>query len=215
MTTPRTISRRRLLVAGGLAMATLGGLARPAAAAPSARFDLTAPGTALFTEKPLPSATVMQSLAFDNVQRSLYVVQLIQGGVRLPGEDAPVSGATRALHGDLSLARLAVVGTTFPFQGYTSFGDFPYLLEGSGYGTSGSVPPTGNTHITCVDWATGAIVDRQLVTDGADLDYREPEGMAIQVPDVTRPERARLCFGFASGPTGARRANVFFKDALV
>ena len=101
------------------------------------------------------------------------------------------------------------------FQGYTSYGGFLYLLEGSSYGSGGSQPPTGNTYLTCVDWASGAVVDRQLVTDDAGLPFREPEGMAIQLPDPSRPDRARLCFGFASGVAGARTATVCYKDTLV
>ena len=350
------ISRRRLLRTAGLGGALglgaiwAGGtaLAAPAAAGPTAdeacglppatRFDLASPGTELFTGRPLHDVTVLQSLAFDNRNRHLYTVQLMGGGRQLPGESAPVSGATRARNGDLCLTRLDLAGNelghmyltgfghgvqigaepvgssaflwtevdsvtddgvsgwgsrlarfrftdgavfspaspevrrmrlvpesdrttcgidpaterlvmryrvdgqfryglydlaqvrrnqftpladvaqpelSYSFQGYTSYGGFLYLLEGSSYGSGGSQPPTGNTYLTCVDWASGAVVDRQLVTDDAGLPFREPEGMAIQLPDPSRPDRARLCFGFASGVTGARTATVYYKDTLV
>ncbi|GAA3507969.1 hypothetical protein GCM10023075_66250 [Streptosporangium album] len=278
---------------------------------------------------PLHDVTVMQSFAFDDVNGHLYVVQLMAGGLQLPGEPEPVSGAVRAKNGDLCLTRLdrdgretghmyllgfghgvqigaepqgrdtflwtevdsvsddgvsgwgsrlcrfpfvdgsvltpdspglvrhvpvpgadrttcgidpvnrrlvmrhrvdgafryalydlkdvrrhrydplAVVAQpelTYSFQGYATYGSYLYLLEG----TSGAAP--GNTYLTCVDWRTGAVVDRQFVTDGAEVEFREPEGMAIQ---VAGPKEVRLCFGFASGVAGARRANVYYKDALI
>lgn len=66
-----------------------------------------------------------------------------------------------------------------------------------------------------MDWTTGLAVDRQLVTDAAALPSREPEGMAIRLPGPTQSNRAQLCFGFASGITGARTATVCHRDVLV
>ncbi|MFG3439447.1 teichoic acid biosynthesis protein C [Nonomuraea sp. NPDC047897] len=330
-------TRRTFLIAGAVAgAATITGAttARPAAADPEAgplppspRFDCAAPGARLVGAAPLHNATVMQSLAFDNVNRHLFVVQLMAGGLRLPGEPAPVSGATRSANGDLCLTRLdrhgretghmylrgfghgvqigaeptgrgtflwtetdsvaedgsgwgtricryrfadgAVLDPGSPelakqapipgadrttcgtdpvhrrlvmrhriggafrytlyrlddvrrhryqplaevaqpalghsFQGYASYGSYLYLLEG----TSGAMP--GNTHLTCVDWRTGDVVERRPVTDGADVDFREPEGMAVH---VAGPGAVRLCYGFASGVPGARLANVYYKETL-
>jgi len=337
------LNRRTLLQAAGLGAvaAALPVAASPAAADTSARFDLTAPGQPLFVTKPLHNKTVLQSIAFDNVNRHVYTVQLMAGGQQLAGEDAPVSGANRDLAGDLCLTKLDLDGTelgymflkgfghgvqigaepvgssaflwtetdsisddglhgwgshlarfrfengailtpdsaevrrlelipgadrttcgldpvlnrlvmrhriagtfryalydldgvrcnqfspifevdqpalTYSFQGYASSGGYLYLLEGTSYGSSGSTAPVGNTYLTCVDWATGSVVARQLVTDGWDLPFREPEGMAIQVPDPGDPSRVRLAFGFASttSPTDtAKLASVYYKDVLI
>jgi hypothetical protein len=42
------------------------------------------------------------------------------------------------------------------------------------------------------------------------LTHREPEGMAIQIAAGA----PRLCFGFASGDPGARRADIIYKNTL-
>lgn len=345
------LNRRALLQAAGLGVAAAAlpagtafsaGADLPAAAASGPRrFDLTAPGKPLFLTERLHNKTVLQSLAFDNVNGHVYTVQLVAGGQQLPGEEAPTSGANRDKAGDLCLTQLdldgnelghmflkgfghgvqigaepvgesaflwtetdaiaddglhgwgsrlarfrfdngailtpdspevrrlqpvpgadrttcgidpvqnqlvmrhRIAGTfryalydlddlrsnrftpivevdqpalTYSFQGYASSGGYLYLLEGSSYGSAGSTAPTGNTHITCVEWATGSVVARQLVTDGWDLPFREPEGMAIQVPDRADPARVRLAFGFATttSPTDTSKlASVYYKDVLI
>ncbi|MFI9405190.1 hypothetical protein [Nocardia sp. NPDC052316] len=95
------------------------------------------------------------------------------------------------------------------FQGYTAFGDYLYLLTGNAYGDSNPAP--GNTYLTSVDLRTGAQVQQALTQAGKSLDYREPEGMAIQLV----AGRPRLCFGFASGAEKARSASIFYKSELV
>lgn len=327
------LSRRGLLVAGGAALVGAGALAAGGAYAaepdapavpapgtplpPSPRFALDTAGHELWRRKALHNNTVLQALAFDNTRGHLYTVQLVQGGLQLPGESAPVAGATRDLHGDLALTKLDLDGNElghmyllgfghgvqigvqptargaylwtetkavaddgvhgwgsvlarFPFvdgavltpdspsltqyapvpgadrttanidpaygtltmrhrvdghfryalyrleqlahgvvdpiadiaqpdvlatdfQGYATYGRYLYLLEGNAYGHVGSTPPTGNTVVTRVRWSDGAVEDRQLVTTAADLAFREPEGMAIQLVGG----RPRLAFGFA------------------
>ncbi|WP_082876082.1 phage baseplate protein [Nocardia pseudobrasiliensis] len=95
------------------------------------------------------------------------------------------------------------------FQGYTAYGNYLYLLSGNAYGDDN--PPPGNTYITSVDLRTGARVQHELSQAGKSLDYREPEGMAIQIASGA----PRLCFGFASGAPKGRQANVFYKYELV
>jgi len=97
------------------------------------------------------------------------------------------------------------VGT---FQGYASYGGYLYLLEGN------ANPMPGNTYITAVKWKTGEVVDRQLISAGSDVSFREPEGMAIRLPDERHPHKAELSFGFASGNPPTRLANLFALDRL-
>ncbi|HEV7936284.1 MAG TPA: teichoic acid biosynthesis protein C [Actinomadura sp.] len=106
--------------------------------------------------------------------------------------------------------------STQPAQGFALFGQYVYLFHGTAYGRDGSKAPTGNAHITCVDMNTGRVVERRLTTAFRGLTFREPEGMAIQVtsPGDHAPE-VRLCFGFASGATGARRASIAYKNLLI
>lgn len=281
----------------------------------------------------------MQSLAFDNTNNRTYTLQLIAGGNQFSGETGAVSGATRALNGDLCLTELDEAGnvtghmylkgfghgvqfgaepvgtstylwtevdsvndgtngwgshlgrfkfvdgtvltntstaiTKFAllpnidrttcnvdmvngyltmryrvngsfhygvydlnavkggivqpiadigqpaglgtFQGYVSFGSYMYLLDGDAYNGTTSVSPTGNTYITLLDLNTGAQVDRQLTKAGYTLTYREPEGMAVQVPNPADPSSARLCFGFASTVSDtntSKLASIYYKDLL-
>jgi hypothetical protein len=354
--TPPRLGRRALLLAGGGALAAAGlAAASPAAASPAAAypapgpaagrpgrpacppFDLTRPATELFRAKPLHNNTVLQSFAVDDRNQRLYTVQLMAGGQQLPGEPAPVKGATRAADGDLCLTQLDLAGnetghmflkgfghgvqigvephgsgaylwtevdsdnyggtngwgqrlgrfrftdgavltasdprirqvTLIPgtdhttvsvnvredlllmryavagvfhyalfrlsevnrggrtvlvdiaqpalpgtFQGFTFSGGYLYLLTGDAYGAGGSVSPIGNTHISCVDLGTGGIVADALIGAGADLLYREPEGMAIAA-HPHRPRTLRLCWGFASTVSStdtAKLASVYYQD---
>ncbi|MEU3981249.1 Tat pathway signal sequence domain protein [Streptomyces sp. NPDC026672] len=316
----------------------------------SKRFDLTAPSTALLREVQLSGTRVLQSFAFDNTRGHLFTVQLVDGGLRLPGESQVSSGADREANGDLCVTRLdnsgQILGTMYlrgfghgvqigvestasgsflwtethnvrtqnsdgtfsgwgdriarfkfangtvltadspavtqyalesgvdrttvavdpvnarlavrcrvngafrfrlydlaaftsggrtaladvaqpadlqpaypdTFQGFATYGGYLYLLAGTYYGSDGSVSPDGNTFITCVDWNTGAVVDQQLTKAGYTLPYREPEGMAIQVPDPANPQAVRLCSGFASTTSDTdsrKKASVYYKEALI
>ncbi|RVX45729.1 hypothetical protein EDD27_8543 [Nonomuraea polychroma] len=113
------------------------------------------------------------------------------------------AGAPRKLHDVAQPSGLGV------FQGYTAYGNYLYLLDGTAY--SGSNPAPGNAHLTCVDLRTGAKVQRSLTQAGKSLDYREPEGLAVQIVSG----RPRLCLGLASGVAGARKVSIFYKSALV
>jgi hypothetical protein len=101
------------------------------------------------------------------------------------------------------------------FQGFASYGGYLYLLEGNSYGSNGSVEPTGNTFITCVDWQTGKVLDKQRVSAGNTLSFREPEGLAIRIPDVRHPQKAELAVGFASSFAPLRLANIYAFDRLL
>lgn len=75
-------------------------------------FDLSAQPTELVHDKALQNGTVLQSFAFDNVNKHIYTVQLMAGGLKLPGESAAVSGADRNLNGDLALTQLILRETS-------------------------------------------------------------------------------------------------------
>ncbi len=302
----------------------------------SKMFDLSESAEQLIRDKELHNGTVMQSFAVDDVNKRIYILQLMAGGQQLPGESGPVTGAQRDKNGDMTLTQLDLEGnklgymflkgfghgvqmgvetdgdTTylwtetdavtegssgwgtqlarFPFedgkiltpdagelekhrliegadrttvnidqanglltmryrqdgafrfgvyelekvkhgtyepiadvaqpsmgtfQGFASYGGYLYLLEGNSYGSSGSVEPTGNTYITAVNLNTGDVVGKQLITAGDDLTFREPEGMAVRIPDPKYPQKAELSFGFASSFTPLRLANVFTIDRLL
>ena len=97
------------------------------------------------------------------------------------------------------------------FRGFTSYGDYLYLLDGNAYNSTTN--PTGNTYITTVNFLTGDLVKRSLTNAGTSLLFREPHGMSIQNTGTA----IRLCFGFASyvSPTNTnKQSNIFYKDAF-
>ncbi|MBB6675697.1 hypothetical protein [Cohnella nanjingensis] len=99
------------------------------------------------------------------------------------------------------------------FQGYCAYGNYLYLLDGTSY--SASNPSPGNTYLTTVDLNTGTQVDRFRTQAGVSLAYREPEGMAIRLTDPNDESTGQLCFGFASGAAGARKATIYYKDSFI
>lgn len=92
-------------------------------------------------------------------------------------------------------------GKDHPFQGFTGFGQFAYLLEGeAGVATS---------YLTCVDLNSGEVVtDRFPTQAGRSLRNREPEGMAIQLV----PGEARLTLGLSSHVDGVYTSSIFQKN---
>ncbi|MFE6850115.1 teichoic acid biosynthesis protein C [Streptomyces sp. NPDC057674] len=115
------------------------------------------------------------------------------------------------------------------FQGYAVAGQYLYMLHGNSYGYTQdhdgdastpkiviSPPGEGNTHLTSVDLNTGQIIRTFHSKAGYTLPFREPEGLAVQIPKASEPGVFRLCMGFASGDTpGARTASVYYKDSLI
>jgi hypothetical protein len=330
---------------GSAAVALSGGTA--SAVSSSTRFDLTDASDELFREIWLQETRVLQSFSFDNTNKHLYVVGLVQAGRRLPGETRTYTGTEREANGDLCVTRLdltgAIIGrmylkgfghgvsiaaepsgnsaylwtetdsvqaldsstgnyigwgskiarfkfangtvltpdsskvtkytpvsgadrttiavdpvnsrlavryrpgstgSTFKyglydlatfkagtytalatitqpttlgtFQGFTSLGQYLYLLDGNGY--SSSNPSPGNTYVTSVDWNTGTTKERELTKAGTSLLFREPEGLAVQIPDTSDTTKTRLVMGFASEVSDTdtnKKASFYYKDSLV
>jgi len=110
------------------------------------------------------------------------------------------------------------------FQGYAAVGRYLYLLHGDAYGSTETIdgqevvisqPGVGNTFVSSVDLTTGTIVDTRSTKAASSLEYREPEGLGIHVPDIRQPDVFRLGIGFASGPMHARLATIYGKDLLI
>ncbi|KAK2799706.1 hypothetical protein FQN50_008406 [Emmonsiellopsis sp. PD_5] len=104
----------------------------------------------------------------------------------------------------------AVNGLSDTFQGYVAYGSYVYLLYGTSYDASGGEV---NSQVTSVDMNTGKIVQGPTLTKaGKTLSFREPEGMGLYQTDSGE---MRLFLGFASGESGDRRSNLFYKNVLV
>ncbi|MFE2024368.1 teichoic acid biosynthesis protein C [Streptomyces hygroscopicus] len=162
------LTRRRFTLGGGVAAAgALGAFAARAGAATVAggRFDLSVPSAQLVREKTPHNSTVLQSFAFDDINGHIYTVQLMQGGIQLSGEPAPVSGADRAAHGDLCVTKLSLAGVELGSM---------YLL-GFGHGVAMGCEPLGAT--ACLwtesdanpDSGYGRAISRFRFADGAVL----------------------------------------------
>ncbi|MEU3839249.1 Tat pathway signal sequence domain protein [Streptomyces sp. NPDC028635] len=351
--TPSHLTRRQILrrACGITATALVGSMAltqagtASAAVAASKRFDLTDASTEWFREILLNETRILQSFAFDNINKHLYTAQLVQDGRLLPGETRAFTGADRSTNGDLCITRLdwqgqiigrmylkgfghgvsigaepsgngtyvwtetnsvpdgnndgygtkvarfkftngavlqpdsaqvtrydpvpgsdhntvavdpvnnriahryrlsgtwkyslydlaafkagtftALATITQPsvltgptFQGYTTMGQYLYTLDGTAYtyDNTGKQTSTSNTYVTSIDWNTGTVYERRLSNAGESLFYREPEGLAIQIPDTTNPAAARLFLGFGSEESVTRtdkKASFYYKDLLV
>jgi hypothetical protein len=356
------MSRRQIMKwAGGmLGTATMGSAATvalasgtaSAAVATSTKFDLTAPSTELLREIELQDVRVMQSFSFDNTNKHIYTIGLVQASRQLPGETRQYTGTERATNGDLVVTRLDLTGaeigrmylkgfghgvaiaaepsgnsaylwtetdavastdsnnvtngwgsklarfkfangtvlntgssqltkfspvsgadrttvaidpvnsrlavryrvsSTFKFslydlaafkagtftplatvtqptgsaysdfQGFTSLGQYLYMIDGNAYTyadntTTTPTNPDGNTYITRIDWNTGSVSDRQLTKAAQSLYYREPEGLAIQIPDTSNTAACRLVMGFSSENSATdtdKMASLYYKSSLI
>ncbi|WHY89237.1 hypothetical protein QNK12_16130 [Neobacillus cucumis] len=116
-------------------------------------------------------------------------------------------------------------------QGMSLFGNYLYTQHGTAYHNADLFSPTditenggfypdgtpiklvGNHHITQVDWSSGVMVDYNHSQAYRTLDYREPEGL-FMIPtkdDSGNITALELCFGYASGPNGARLWTLYSK----
>ncbi|GHJ42084.1 teichoic acid biosynthesis protein C [Streptomyces sp. TS71-3] len=166
---PRTAGVAPRTPGAGLRTAAARSGAAPKSAGPAAsgdRFDLNAPAVQYLREKALFNSTILQSFAFDDVNRCLYAVQLMEGGIQLPGEPGPVSGADRSAHGDLCLTKLSLSGDQLGHM----------YLRGFGHGASIGVEPAGRTSYIWTeadanpDSGYGMAVARFAYADGGVVD---------------------------------------------
>ncbi|MFD7321753.1 hypothetical protein ACFV9D_11830 [Streptomyces sp. NPDC059875] len=93
------------------------------------------------------------------------------------------------------------------FQGYASHSGVLYTYQGEYLSATNPLP--GNTYITAIEWATGTVLDRQHITAGPGLEYREPEGMTVSV----RSGVPHLHFGFACEDPGPRTCTIMALSA--
>ncbi|MFJ2823476.1 hypothetical protein ACIO7M_20495 [Streptomyces toxytricini] len=73
--------------------------------------DLAGPVGKLLHRRRLHNSTVMQSFGIDPVTGDVFVLQVVEGGLTLPGESGPRTGRQRAYAGDLAVTRLDQAGT--------------------------------------------------------------------------------------------------------
>jgi hypothetical protein len=93
-------------------------------------------------------------------------------------------------------------------QGWAFNGDSIAVLTGHAYDSTTNPPPGDTMLSTYRTRSTNDLLTSLADNTAATLDYREPEGM-------TRISDTNICTGFASGPAGARLANVYCQTAPV
>ncbi|MCZ4511007.1 teichoic acid biosynthesis protein C [Streptomyces sp. ActVer] len=180
-----------------------------------ARFQFTSGTTLSNTSSALTkytpvSAATEHTCSIDPVNNRLIVRYHLSDGKHIA-----VYGLAAAANGDFSSPLANFKQPSLPtqsptFQGYAAYGQYLYAMTGTSYEANGGVV---DSEITSIDLNTGAIKQGPVLTKaGESLDFREPEGLAVY---RTADGEVRLFLGFASGASGDRRSNLFYKNALV
>ncbi|GAA2771181.1 hypothetical protein [Streptomyces showdoensis] len=86
------------------------------------QIDIAGPVGKLLHRRRLHNATVMQSFGIDPVSGDVFVLQVMEDGIQLAGETAPVSYDTRKADGDLCLTRLTEAGVKTGYMYLRGFG---------------------------------------------------------------------------------------------
>ncbi|MGH8792984.1 MAG: teichoic acid biosynthesis protein C [Stackebrandtia sp.] len=221
------VSRRRLLQGGAglFTLAALGGGAwgvRQALAedADGGYIDIRTPAERDIRERPVHNHTVLQSFAFDNVNSHIYVIQIMQGGLQLPGEPEPVPWSKRHADGDMCLTKLDLQANKLGYM----------YVKGFGHGVAIGVEPAddGSTYLWTEtdnnpDSGYGraitrfAFVDEQILEYGVgDLEvHRMRPGSTSNTPSVDMLNR-RLLLRYIdrSGAEPVVRYGVYDLDAV-
>ncbi|MFD9128027.1 teichoic acid biosynthesis protein C [Kitasatospora sp. NPDC059571] len=168
--------------------------------------------------RPVPGSTANQP-ALDPVTGRLAVRYRLDGRTRYRVHD--LADARRGAFGS-PLAEVAETdlgsGEEDVFQGFAVFGDFVYRLLGTAYGPasedgseSGGNPKDarGNASVSAIDLRTGEVVERVRTEAAWSLDWREPEGIAVD------PRGPRLYIGFGGGQGRPWTFTVYAKDRVV
>lgn len=133
------------------------------------QMDIAGPVGKLLHRRPLHHGTVMQSFDLDPVGGDVFVLQIMEGGIRLGDEAAAVDYATRKAHGDLCLTRLTAAGAIAGHMYLRGFGHGVNLGVENRAGKiwlwteTASTPNKSNegygTAVTAFAYADGDVVD--------------------------------------------------------
>ncbi|MGW1889085.1 phage baseplate protein [Streptomyces sp. NPDC002004] len=182
-----------------------------------ARFKFTSGTTLTNTSSALTKFTPVSTAnehtcSIDPVNNRLIVRYNVSGD----GKHIAVYDLTAATNGNFgsplaNFKQPALPTMSQTFQGYTAYGQYLYVMTGDSKDVTGE--DNINSEITTINMNTGAIAQAPVFTQaGSTLTFREPEGLAIY---QTVGGEVRLFLGFASGVSGDRRSNLFYKNVLV
>jgi hypothetical protein len=153
------------------------------------------------TFRPVPEA-LETTCAIDHARGRMAVRYHTEAGKRIAIMKLSDVAAGGAPDRYADVAQPAGLGT---FQGYALHGDDLYTIDGNSYSDTNPYP--GNTYLSRIDCRTGELIERVHCRAADDLDFREPEGVAVGSSPSGAP---RLYLGFASGVGGDRRSNLYY-----
>lgn len=84
-----------------------------------------------------------------------------------------------------------------------------YIYQFHGVGYSAANQPPGNAFFAIIDITTGRTTRIAAMDKHPALEHREPESITV----LRDPGGDRLAYGFATGPVGARRVNLYATEA--
>ncbi|MBA0050840.1 teichoic acid biosynthesis protein C [Streptomyces sp. AJS327] len=195
--------RRNVLRLGAAtALGGLGLLPSRVAAAPAGgggplaergRSALSVARRGLLTDQRLRHRTVLQSFAFDERARRVYALQVVQSGVRLPGEQRGYSHRERLVRGDLCLNALSIQGDPVGRM----------YLRGFGHGGAIGAQETPGEGLTLwTEWDAhptsgyGTALARFRFRDGAVLERSDPGLHTYRaLPGTTKNQLALDAYG--------------------
>ncbi|MFJ9248616.1 hypothetical protein [Streptomyces sp. NPDC101776] len=120
------------------------------------KFDLTAPASELLREIGLQDVRVLQSFSFDNTNKLIHTVGLVQGSRQLLGESRQYTGDERSANGDLVVTRLDLTGAEIGRM----------YLKGFGHGVQTAAEPSGNSAYLWTETDAVAATDSSGNTSG-------------------------------------------------
>ncbi|WP_127356167.1 phage baseplate protein [Actinacidiphila soli] len=170
--------------------------------APQPADDLRAQGRPWIRRGLLNHSTVLQSFSFDERHGRMYALQVMEDGIRLPGEKRAYSHAERAMRGDLCLDQLSMSGVLIGYM----------YLKGFGHGAAFGVEETARAAGTVwTEWDSHPVRPR---TRHRPFPLRPRQGADPHQPHAVHlPTRTRFHEQHRCPRSGARTAAAAVQDA--
>ncbi|MFI5618673.1 hypothetical protein [Streptomyces sp. NPDC051567] len=169
--------------------------------------DLAGPVGKLVHRRRLINATVMQSFGIDPVTGDVFVLQVAEGQLTLPGDSGPVDGSVRADRGDLAVTRLSPAGAITGSMYLRGFGHGVQMGVEHRAGVSRLWTETAARPTGAENDGYGTAVTHFAFSDGTVLDHGSPKHAtpytpaagATSVTCTIDPTTNRLIVRFSSG----------------
>lgn len=174
--------------------------------------------TTQFLQSNLYNNTVAQDVTVDTVNQVIYTSQLMQGGIQLPDEGAPVSGSTRSANGDIAITQLSM-------DGHVLGGMY---VRGAGHGIGLAMEYTnGQTHLWFGGSSSGGFstaVCRFQFQNGTFWNssalpllqpFSAPNNTGVSMAIDSQNRRIAVRRTFPAGDPNGRQLNLYDLDAAI